>query len=88
MSGKSWVIQGVCSSLFCSVKGLAAVCFYPYTVWLLILIQFFRCSQIAKYMQNTHAKTHSGYVVDIVQIFKVDKVGEDERFKKVILMKA
>ncbi|GAV66962.1 PARP domain-containing protein/SAP domain-containing protein/PARP_reg domain-containing protein/WGR domain-containing protein [Cephalotus follicularis] len=37
---------------------------------------------IAKYMQNTHAKTHSSYVVDIVQIFKVAREGEIERFSK------
>ena len=34
-------------------------------------------------MKNTHAKTHSNYTVDIVQIFKVSREGEDERFKKV-----
>lgn len=34
-------------------------------------------------MQNTHAKTHSDYTVDIVQIFKVSKHGENERFQKV-----
>lgn len=38
-------------------------------------------------MRNTHAKTHSDYTVDIIQIFKVEKVGEEERFKKVILKK-
>ncbi|KAJ0052867.1 hypothetical protein Pint_00959 [Pistacia integerrima] len=39
-------------------------------------------SIIAKYMLNTHAKTHSSYTVDIVQIFKVEREGEVERFKK------
>ncbi|KAM3698736.1 hypothetical protein ACB098_06G210000 [Castanea mollissima] len=33
-------------------------------------------------MQNTHAKTHSNYTVDIVQIFRVSREGEFERFKK------
>ncbi|XP_044492193.1 poly [ADP-ribose] polymerase 2 isoform X2 [Mangifera indica] len=39
-------------------------------------------SIIAKYMLNTHAETHSFYTVDIVQIFKVEREGEVERFKK------
>ncbi|KAJ4963907.1 hypothetical protein NE237_023846 [Protea cynaroides] len=39
-------------------------------------------SMIEKYMQNTHAKTHSGYTVDIVQIFRVSKEGEEEHFSK------
>ncbi|KAK2649496.1 hypothetical protein Ddye_016985 [Dipteronia dyeriana] len=39
-------------------------------------------SMIAKYMQNTHAKTHSSYAVDIVQIFRVERDGEIECFKK------
>ncbi|KAJ0113104.1 hypothetical protein Patl1_00987 [Pistacia atlantica] len=39
-------------------------------------------SIIAKYMLNTHAKTHSSYTVGIVQIFKVVREGEVERFKK------
>ncbi|KAH9730497.1 poly (ADP-ribose) polymerase 2 [Citrus sinensis] len=38
--------------------------------------------QIAKYLLNTHAKTHSSYSVDIVQIFRVEREGETERFKK------
>ncbi|KAL5859136.1 hypothetical protein ACOSQ3_000435 [Xanthoceras sorbifolium] len=44
-------------------------------------------SMITKYMQNTHAKTHSSYTVDIVQIFRVEKDGEDERFKKFSISK-
>ncbi|KAL8548706.1 hypothetical protein ACS0TY_007826 [Phlomoides rotata] len=39
-------------------------------------------SMIEKYTKNTHAKTHSGYGVDIVQIFKVSRKGEAERFRK------
>ncbi|KAM2672611.1 hypothetical protein EV1_008278 [Malus domestica] len=35
---------------------------------------------IAKYLHNTHAKTHSSYTVDIVQIFRTSKEGEVERF--------
>ncbi|GMP87629.1 hypothetical protein CsSME_00039925 [Camellia sinensis var. sinensis] len=39
-------------------------------------------STIARYMKNTHAKTHSNYAVDIVQIFRVSREGETERFRK------
>ncbi|KAJ8444030.1 hypothetical protein Cgig2_020876 [Carnegiea gigantea] len=39
-------------------------------------------SMIEKYLKNTHAKTHSSYTVDIVQIFRVSREGEDRRFKK------
>ncbi|XP_043700475.1 poly [ADP-ribose] polymerase 2-like [Telopea speciosissima] len=39
-------------------------------------------SMIEKYMQNTHAKTHSNYTVDIVQLFRVSREGEEERFRK------
>ncbi|KAJ7977582.1 Poly [ADP-ribose] polymerase [Quillaja saponaria] len=37
---------------------------------------------IEKYMQNTHAKTHSNYTVAIAQILRVSRDGEDERFRK------
>ncbi|XP_026445164.1 poly [ADP-ribose] polymerase 2-like [Papaver somniferum] len=39
-------------------------------------------SVIEKYMKNTHAKTHSHYTVDIVQLFRVSRKCEDERFRK------
>ncbi|XP_039012015.1 poly [ADP-ribose] polymerase 2-like [Hibiscus syriacus] len=39
-------------------------------------------AMILKYIQNTHAKTHSNYTVDVVQIFKVTREDEIERFKK------
>ncbi|KAK1317745.1 Poly [ADP-ribose] polymerase 2-A [Acorus calamus] len=39
-------------------------------------------SLIQKYVQNTHAKTHSDYTVEIEQVFRVSKQGEMERFKK------
>ncbi|KAA0067989.1 poly [Cucumis melo var. makuwa] len=39
-------------------------------------------SMVSKYTKNTHARTHSNYTVDIVQIFRVSRKGEDERFKK------
>lgn len=39
-------------------------------------------SMIKSYLRNTHGKTHSGYTVDIVQIFKVSRHGETERFQK------
>ncbi|TMW94770.1 hypothetical protein EJD97_009818 [Solanum chilense] len=34
------------------------------------------------YMKNTHAKIHSGYAVDIVQVFRASRYGENERFQK------
>lgn len=34
-------------------------------------------------MRNTHGKTHSGYTVDIVQIFRVSREEESKRFVKV-----
>ncbi|KAK4364834.1 hypothetical protein RND71_016192 [Anisodus tanguticus] len=37
---------------------------------------------IKNYMKNTHAKTHYGYVVDIVQIFRASRDGETERHQK------
>ncbi|XP_030543276.1 poly [ADP-ribose] polymerase 2 isoform X2 [Rhodamnia argentea] len=37
---------------------------------------------IATYMHNTHAKTHSSYTVDIVQIFRVSREVETELFSK------
>lgn len=49
--------------------------FIPYYIFLNI--------QIAEYTKNTHARTHSNYSVDIVQIFRVSREGEAERFKKV-----
>ncbi|GMN37973.1 hypothetical protein TIFTF001_007247 [Ficus carica] len=39
-------------------------------------------TMVAKYMQNTHAKTHSNYTVDIVQLFRVSREGEVDRFGK------
>ncbi|XP_066311093.1 poly [ADP-ribose] polymerase 2-like [Miscanthus floridulus] len=39
-------------------------------------------SMIKTYLRNTHGKTHSGSTVDIVQIFKVSRHGETERFQK------
>ncbi|KAL3330698.1 hypothetical protein AABB24_034489 [Solanum stoloniferum] len=37
---------------------------------------------IKSYMKNTHAKTHSGYAVEIVQVFRASRDGETERFQK------
>ncbi|KEH43218.1 poly [ADP-ribose] polymerase [Medicago truncatula] len=39
-------------------------------------------SMIESYMMNTHAKLHSDYTVEIVQIFRTSKEGEAERFRK------
>ncbi|CAB4291840.1 unnamed protein product [Prunus armeniaca] len=44
-------------------------------------------NMIAKYLHNTHAKTHSNYAVDIIQIFRASKEGEVERFRKFSSMK-
>lgn len=44
-------------------------------------------SMVSKYMKNTHAKTHSNYTVEIVQILRVSREGEAERFKKFSGMK-
>ncbi|PWA92131.1 Poly [Artemisia annua] len=37
---------------------------------------------ITKYMKNTHAKTHTNYSVEIVQIFRTTRHGEAGRFSK------
>ena len=37
--------------------------------------------QVDKYLQNTHAKTHSTYTLTLVDLFTVSRAGEDERFK-------
>ncbi|KAL8091027.1 hypothetical protein AgCh_040209 [Apium graveolens] len=42
-------------------------------------------SMVSNYMKNTHVKTNSNYTVDIVQILRVSRKGEAERFKKVAL---
>ncbi|XVE77604.1 hypothetical protein DITRI_Ditri13aG0076500 [Diplodiscus trichospermus] len=39
-------------------------------------------AMIQKYTWNTHAKTHSNYTVDIVQVFKVAREGEIKSFEK------
>ncbi|XP_052161977.1 poly [ADP-ribose] polymerase 2-A [Oryza glaberrima] len=39
-------------------------------------------SMIKTYLANTHGKTHTNYTVDVVQIFKVSRHGEMERFQK------
>ncbi|XP_021805101.1 poly [ADP-ribose] polymerase 2 [Prunus avium] len=44
-------------------------------------------NMIVKYLHNTHAKTHSNYAVDIIQIFRASKEGEVERFRKFSSMK-
>jgi poly [ADP-ribose] polymerase len=37
---------------------------------------------IKRYLSNTHAKTHSSYTIEILQVFKVSRDDEDERFEK------
>lgn len=41
--------------------------------------------QIERYTKNTHAKTHSSYDVNIIQIFKVSREGESKQFEKASL---
>ncbi|KAJ7536807.1 hypothetical protein O6H91_12G082200 [Diphasiastrum complanatum] len=36
---------------------------------------------ISNYLKNTHAKTHSNYTLEILQLFRVNRDGEAERFK-------
>ncbi|PSN54639.1 Poly [ADP-ribose] polymerase [Blattella germanica] len=36
---------------------------------------------LQKYVQNTHAKTHGHYDLEILEVFKVKRQGEDKRFK-------
>lgn len=37
---------------------------------------------VEKYLQNTHAKTHSQYTLKLVDLFDVKRAGEEERYKK------
>ncbi|RID70829.1 hypothetical protein BRARA_C02811 [Brassica rapa] len=39
-------------------------------------------SMVANYMENTHAKTHSGYTVEIAQLFRASRAGEVDRFQQ------
>ncbi|CAF1702733.1 unnamed protein product [Brassica napus] len=39
-------------------------------------------SMVANYMENTHAKTHSGYTVEISQLFRASRAGEADRFQQ------
>jgi len=34
-------------------------------------------------MENTHAKTHSGYTVEIAQLFRASRAVEADRFQQV-----
>lgn len=36
---------------------------------------------LQKYVQNTHAETHRDFELDVVDIFKVNRKGEDRRYK-------
>lgn len=38
-------------------------------------------SIIEQFVKNTHAETHSSYTLDIKDVFKVSRTGEDKRFK-------
>jgi poly [ADP-ribose] polymerase len=40
-------------------------------------------SMVANYMENTHAKTHSGYTVEIAQLFRASRAVEADRFQQV-----
>jgi hypothetical protein len=39
---------------------------------------------VETYMKNTHAPTHSAYELKIVDVFKLDRYGENENFKSTI----
>ena len=39
-------------------------------------------AHISEYVQNTHAKTHSGYKLEIEDAFKICREGEDSSFDK------
>ncbi|KAF8730868.1 hypothetical protein HU200_016739 [Digitaria exilis] len=52
------------------------------TLWLLSFITQIFANKIKTYLINTHEETHSGYTVDIVQIFKMSSHGETKRFQK------
>ncbi|XP_010456041.1 PREDICTED: poly [ADP-ribose] polymerase 2 isoform X1 [Camelina sativa] len=39
-------------------------------------------SMVASYMENTHAKTHSGYTVEIAQLFRASRGVEADRFQQ------
>ncbi|KAL0712179.1 hypothetical protein Bca4012_019157 [Brassica carinata] len=39
-------------------------------------------SMVANYMENTHAKTHSGYTVEIAQLFRASRAVEADRFQQ------
>lgn len=36
---------------------------------------------IEQYVKNTHAETHSSYSLSIKDVFKVNRIGEEKRFK-------
>jgi poly [ADP-ribose] polymerase len=36
---------------------------------------------VSEYLQNTHASTHDGYKMEILNLFEMKKHGEDEQFK-------
>lgn len=38
--------------------------------------------KIVEYIQNTHAKTHSGYKLVVEDVFKISREGEDSAFDK------
>lgn len=36
---------------------------------------------IEQFIKNTHAETHTSYTLDIKDVFKINRTGEDKRFK-------
>jgi len=36
---------------------------------------------VKEYVANTHAPTHSSYTLELMDVFKIDRQGESERFK-------
>lgn len=39
---------------------------------------------IEKYVKNTHAPTHTSYTLELLDVFEIDREGEEARFRKEI----
>ena len=52
-----------------------------YTVWYSGLLSV----QVKQYMEKTHGETHSGYTLELLNVFKLQREGESERFKPVCI---
>jgi hypothetical protein len=41
--------------------------------------------QILQYVENTHAMTHNSYKLEVLEVFRVTRQGEEDRFETVCL---